>query len=321
MLSNDWKSSIGWTDRGPDQRRQDAKRDFRARQSNARLCHSPAPLPGERLKMNTSIVRVAQAGHGYDAQQWQFRKLDLDLRPGEILAILGPNGRGKSTLLRAMAGLISLTGGNVETSAPIGFVPQDFGESFPYSVLDIVLMGRARHIPLFRNPTKADEAIAMDALTATAMASYATRNSNTLSGGEKQLVLIARALAGENTVLLLDEPASALDLKNQDRVLALMHDLAIDQNLAIAFTTHQPNHALAIADHVLMMLEDTQAILGSAEEVLIDVNLQALYGIPVRSVTFEHVGIERTSIVPLFRERGWQRMPGGPTEGNDNADR
>jgi iron complex transport system ATP-binding protein len=268
--------------------------------------------------MNTSIVRVAQAGHTYDARQWQFRKLDLDLRPGEVLAILGPNGRGKSTLLRAMAGLISLTEGSVLTSAPIGFVPQDFADSFPYSVLDIVLMGRARHIPVFRNPTKADEAISMDALASTGMASYATRNFNTLSGGEKQLVLIARALAGENTVLLLDEPASALDLKNQDRVLALMQDLAIDQNLAVAFTTHQPNHASAIADHVLMMLEDTQAILGPGHEVLIDANLQALYGIPVRSITFEHAGIERTSIVPLFRKRvGDERQSEASRSGDD----
>jgi iron complex transport system ATP-binding protein len=265
--------------------------------------------------MTAAPVKIRDAGHSYDGRRWQFRHLALDLRPGEILAILGPNGRGKSTLLKAMAGLIALNEGKVTASGPIGFVPQDFGGSFPYSVLDIVLMGRARHIPLFRNPTRADEAIAMKALASTAMASYATRNFNALSGGEKQLVLIARALAGENAVLLLDEPASALDLKNQDAVLSLMRELATGQNLAVAFTTHQPNHALAIADHVLMMPDETPALIGRIEDVMTDANLQALYGLPVRSVAFDHEGRVRTSIVPLFGDR----RPPSTTDGNDHA--
>lgn len=253
--------------------------------------------------MTVSMVSIRGGGHSYDARHWQFRDLDLDIQPGEILAILGPNGRGKSTLLRALAGLIPLSEGRVEKAGAIGFVPQDFGGSFPYSALDIVLMGRARHIPTFRNPTKVDEAIALDALKATGMASYADRNFNGLSGGEKQLVLIARALAGQNNVLLLDEPASALDLKNQDGVLSLMREVAKSQNLAVAFTTHQPNHALAVADHVLMMLDETQAVLGPVAEIMTDSNLEALYGIPVRSIGFDHDGVWRKAIVPLFRHR------------------
>ena len=266
--------------------------------------------------MSRSIVMLRDAGHSYDGRRWQFRHLDFDLRSGEVLAILGPNGRGKSTLLRSLAGLIALTAGSTQRSGAIGFVPQDFGGSFPYSVLDIVLMGRARHIPTFRNPTKADEAIAMDALATTGMGSFARRNFNDLSGGEKQLVLIARALAGQNACLLLDEPASALDLKNQAVVLDLMRDVAATQALAVAFTTHQPNHALAIADHVLMMLDETRAILGPVDAVMTDDNLAALYGIPVRSVTFAHEGVEHTSIVPIFRERN-QKSP----EGNGHANR
>jgi iron complex transport system ATP-binding protein len=115
---------------------------------------------------------------------------------------------------------------------------------------------------------------------------------------------------------LLDEPASALDLKNQAAVLDLMQDVARKQALAVAFTTHQPNHALAIADYVLIMLDETKVILGPVDEVMTDDNLTALYGISVRSVTFGHEGIQRTSIVPIFRERDRQ----GPAR-NDHADR
>ncbi|MBZ5763075.1 ABC transporter ATP-binding protein [Rhizobium sp. VS19-DR104.2] len=253
--------------------------------------------------MSRSIVTIRDAGHSYDGQRWLFHNLDFELRSGEILAILGPNGRGKSTLLRALAGLIKLTVGSIQRSGSTGFVPQDFGGSFPYSVLDIVLMGRARHISTFRSPSKADEAIALDALATTGMQSFSQMSFNHLSGGEKQLVLIARALAGENECLLLDEPASALDFKNQAGVLDLMRGVAQSQNLAVAFTTHQPNHALAIADHVLMLFDETEAALGPVGNLMTDENLSALYGIPIRSVTFTHDGNGYTSIVPIFRDR------------------
>ncbi|WP_271895126.1 ABC transporter ATP-binding protein [Candidatus Phyllobacterium onerii] len=253
--------------------------------------------------MVESVVTIRSAGHSYDGRHWQFRDLDLDMKRGDILAILGPNGRGKSTLLRAMAHLLKLNSGMIDVLHTVGFVPQDFAGSFPYSVLDIVLMGRARHVPIFRNPTKTDTAIAMDALVATGMERYAEQSFNALSGGEKQLVLIARALAGENAILLLDEPASALDLKNQDNILGLMRDLASAKHLALAFTTHQPNHALAVADHVLLMLDETRTILGPVDEVMTDQNLEALYGIPVRSLKFQEGNVERIAIVPIFRDR------------------
>lgn len=247
-----------------------------------------------------SILTIRGASHSYDGRRWQFRNLDLDLQPGKIVAILGQNGQGKSTLLRAIAGLLRLNSGQISTHAPFGFVPQDFAGSFPYSVLDIVLMGRARHVPLFRNPTPEDEKAALAALSATGMHAYAQRSFTDLSGGERQLVLIARAVAGQNSGLLLDEPASALDLRNQDAVLALMRDLAHQQGLAIAFTTHQPNHALAIADQVLLMKHDAPALFGPADEILNDENLEALFGIPVRTVAFDDAGISRKTMAPIF---------------------
>lgn len=249
------------------------------------------------------MLRLDKAGHSYDGERWQFRALDLGLSAGEITAILGPNGRGKSTLLRVLAGLLKPTSGVVDCNPRTGFVPQEFSGAFPYSVLDIVLMGRARHIALFGTPGPADVEKAMAALDATGMADYAARSIGSLSGGERQLVLIARALAGENDVLLLDEPASALDLKNQDVVLSLLGRLADGQKLAIAFTTHQPNHATAIADRVLLMLPDTQTLFGPTEVVMTESSLEALYGVPVSAVRLGSGDREETAFVPLFRQR------------------
>ena len=249
------------------------------------------------------MLRMERASQSYDGERWQFRDLGFELRAGEITVILGPNGRGKSTLLRVLSGLLKPSSGSVELNPRTGFVPQEFSGSFPYSVLDVVLMGRARHIGIFQTPRKIDVDKAMEALDATGMAGYAQRNINALSGGERQLVLIARALAGENEVLLLDEPASALDLKNQDVVLSLLAKLADREKLAIAFTTHQPNHAVTVADMVLLMLDGAKTIFGVTDEVMTEANLEALYGIPVRSAKLGSGQLEETAFVPLFRQR------------------
>ncbi|MGO4568305.1 ABC transporter ATP-binding protein [Rhizobium sp. 2YAF20] len=255
------------------------------------------------MASDRAILRIEAVSQSYDSVRWQFRNLYLDLRAGEIVAILGPNGRGKSTLLRVLAGLVKPTSGDLSLNPQTGFVPQEFSGSFAYSVLDIVLMGRARHVALFQTPSKIDIEKAMEALRATGMADYASYNVNVLSGGERQLVLIARALAGQNRILLLDEPASALDLKNQDIVLSLLGELADRDKLAIAFTTHQPNHAMAVADRTLMMLDQARIIFGATDEVMNQANLEDLYGIPVRSARLGSGDVEETVFVPVFRQR------------------
>lgn len=247
----------------------------------------------------TARLTIAAAGHSYDGRAWQFRDLDLRVRAGEVLAVLGPNGRGKTTLLRVAAGLKRPTSGHVAASGTLGLVPQDFARTFPYTVADIVLMGRARHVGLLSMPGKRDREAAAAALAVTGMTAFAERNFDSLSGGERQLALIARAIAGEPATLLLDEPASALDLGNQDRVLSLLRRLA-DDGLTIVFTTHQPNHALAIADSVLIMPPDAPALAGPTGEVLTDTRVAALYGLPAATLGFEAAGRQRRAIVPLY---------------------
>jgi iron complex transport system ATP-binding protein len=247
-----------------------------------------------------SLVTLERATHSYDGLRRQFEDLSLTLRAGEVTAILGPNGRGKSTLLRVIAGLRRPTAGAVRTRGSVGLVPQDFARAFPYAVVDIVLMGRARHVGLLNMPTPRDRAIALSALERVGVGDLAGRDFDTLSGGERQMVLIARAVAGEHAVLLLDEPASALDLKNQDRVLSLIRSLA-DEGPAVAFTTHQPNHAHAAADTVLLMPALGAARFGPRAEILTDEALTTVYGLPVRTLVFRDVeGRTRRSVAPLF---------------------
>lgn len=254
--------------------------------------------------MTDDLLRIEAASQSYDGRRWQFRDLDLSLKAGEITAILGPNGRGKSTLLRVLAGLLQPTASRrLDLHPRTGFVPQAYSGSFPYTVLDVVLMGRARHIALFRMPNRTDIDKAMAALEAVGMEAYARRSIDALSGGERQLVLIARALAGDNAVLLLDEPASALDLRNQDIVLTLLGELADRHRIAIAFTSHQPNHAMTIADKALIMLDGADTLFGPTEDVLTESNLKALYGLPIVSVPLTRAGTRHSAFVPLYRSR------------------
>lgn len=254
--------------------------------------------------MADAAIRIERAGHSYDGRRWQFRDLDLDVRAGEVVAVLGPNGRGKSTLLRAVAGLYGPTEGRIRTFGAIGLVPQSFTPAFSYSAFDIVLMGRARHVHLLATPGRRDREIAATAFADLGIEALAERPFDRLSGGERQLVLIARALAGETPILLLDEPAAALDFAHQDRVIGLVRDIADDRGLAVLVTTHHPDHALAIADRVLLMTGDGGQVIGPAEEVLSEDELGRLYGLPVRRLDFRVDGIERTALVPVFRAHG-----------------
>jgi iron complex transport system ATP-binding protein len=227
-----------------------------------------------------------------------FRRLSFRLEAGETLALLGRNGRGKTTLLRALLGLQSWTTGHARLDGSTGYVPQRTNTPFDFTVLEVVLTGRARHLGMLESPGAADYAQARSALAVLGLQAFEDRRIETLSGGERQLVFIARALASECDILILDEPTSALDFHNQDLILATLRHINAERGLTIVFASHYPQHAAQLADRVLLMDGVDDHTFGPVDEVMTESELSRLYAIPIRRVVVQPDGV--TSIVPVF---------------------
>ncbi|HVX46439.1 MAG TPA: ABC transporter ATP-binding protein [Mycobacteriales bacterium] len=225
--------------------------------------------------------------------------MHLQVPPGAVVAVLGPNGRGKTTLLRCAAGLLRPQRGTVRRQGPVGYVPQARPGTFGYRVIEMVLMGRARHVPVYGTPGPADREAAHAALARVGLSALSGHPYLQLSGGEQQLVLLARALASGADTLVLDEPVSALDPRNQGRILRLLRLLA-GSGIGILLTTHQPDHALLIADRATLMIGPGDVRTGDAAAMLTDTLLGSLYGIPMRTVCYQDGGVDRRVLVPRY---------------------
>jgi iron complex transport system ATP-binding protein len=241
------------------------------------------------------MIEVQNAGIAFGAR-WIFRRLSFALPRGETLAILGRNGRGKTTLLRALLGLQRWSEGDARIGGSTGYVPQSASVPFAYSALDVVLTGRARHLGMFAVPRETDYRAARAALAGLGMLDFEERQIDELSGGERQLVLIARALASECEVMILDEPTSSLDFHNQDVILSTMRRVVNQSGLTVVFASHYPQHAMHVADKALLLYDVDDYAFGEAKSVMTEAALGRLYDIPMRKVEVDHI----TSLVPLF---------------------
>jgi len=244
--------------------------------------------------MSSYIIELDKISFSYTSDKTSvLQTLSLNLGKGKITTILGPNGIGKTTLLhiilgwiKAECGQLRLKGRAIESHTRkemgqlIGLVPQYEHISFEYSLIEYVLLGRAPHLHSLQSPGVKDFEIAMSALDKVGLADCADKSVLHLSGGEKQLVLLARSLAQEPEILLLDEPMSNLDLANKNRILKILKTLKED-GVTILFTSHEPEVAAYLSDYLILMGQNFDIKQGTVEEVLTKKNLTEIYRIPV----------------------------------------
>jgi iron complex transport system ATP-binding protein len=178
-------------------------------------------------------------------------------------------------------------------------VPQARKQTFPYTVEETVLLGRSPYLGMFEKPHKKDRVLADQAMHLTGVDRLRTRNCSELSGGELQLVLIARALCAQPSILILDEPETGLDFRNQLIILNLIDRLSHTEGLTVIFNTHYPEHALEIADRTLLLDNSGGAKFGETEEILTPENMEEVFSVRIRIVKEEENGRVHASILPV----------------------
>lgn len=236
--------------------------------------------------------------------------LDLEAAPGDVLCLLGPNGSGKTTLFKTLLGLLPPIAGRVrlgatpltdlsrtEVARNLAYVPQTHAVPFAFTALEVVLMGRTARLGLFSQPGPADIEAAKTALGRLGIRDLAEADYTRLSGGQRQLVLIARALAQGSPVLVMDEPTASLDFGNQALVLAEIAGLARD-GLTVILSTHDPDHAFSVGTKVALLNDGRILASGAPADALTDATLSLVYGVDVR---VEHLGNGRSVCLPSLR--------------------
>jgi cobalamin transport system ATP-binding protein len=238
--------------------------------------------------------------------------VSMTIAPGAMVGILGPNGSGKTTLLKMLSGTLTPTAGAIvfdrrplsswkrrDLARRIALVPQETHAPFDFTVLDIVLMGRFPHIGTFALEGPADLSIAKQALESTGTSAFEERPFATLSGGEKQRVVIASALAQSPELLLLDEPTASLDLGHQLDVQLLLAALNRNRGVTMVLSTHDLNLAAALCRHLILLRDGRVIAQGPTEQVLTPATVRALYG--VDADVQRHPVAGHLTVTPLAR--------------------
>lgn len=238
----------------------------------------------------TPIIEVKDLHFSYPKHQ-VLNGLNFQLHKGEVVSLLGENGCGKSTLIRLILGLLKRKSGDIlleqkdihsykqnEIASKIAYIPQYHNVPFNYSVLDMVVMGRVFKMGLFASPSKHDIALAKEALEKIGIAYLQNKAFGQLSGGQKQMVLLARALTQEAKTFIMDEPVSGLDYGNQIRLLQMIHDLSLE-GYTFLKTTHYPDHAMMVSSRVVSMKDGQILASGTPKEVITPSMINNLYGI------------------------------------------
>lgn len=248
----------------------------------------------------TKLVEVKDVSFSYEKDSpIVFENINFSIEKGDVLCILGPNGTGKTTLIKTLNGLHKVNSGTVllngenisklsfnDIAKIVGYIPQGHVPSFPFSVFDVVLMGRSPYINITSAPRDVDKEIAFNALKTLGIEDLKDKSYTNLSGGERQLVFLARVLAQEPDLLILDEPTNHLDFGNQIKLLEIIEQLS-ELGLAVIMSSHYPDHAFLAATKVAIMKGKSFIDFGSPEDVLTEENLRKAYGIDVKLIELE----------------------------------
>ena len=264
-----------------------------------------------------SLIEVDKAAFSYGKEDI-FHDISFEVSKREIFCLLGPNGSGKTTLLdcvlgtnKLKSGKIKVNGKNISSYNPrrlaqqISYVPQRHECAFPYRVIDITLMGRAAYTGIFSAPTQNDREIARKALMLTGIYHLRRRPYTQLSGGELQLVMIARALAQNTSLIVMDEPTAHLDFRHELVVLETIMNLVKEKEISVLMATHFPNHAFYFEDNNIKiniaLLKDGQFMaVGPPREILNEERIEELYGVKSNLFFYSDDGIkEHRRIIPL----------------------
>jgi len=241
------------------------------------------------------MLKVKNICYSYKNKKEVLKNITFSAKKGQITTILGPNGSGKTTLFKCISGLLPDYKGEVEFDGKLinnldfkerakifSVVPQEHTPPFAYLVFDVVLMGRANYIGIFSTPKKEDYKIAEEALEFVGIKHLKDIPYTEISGGERQLVLIARALAQKAPVMLLDEPVNHLDFRNQLEVLKKIKEIAKDRNITVIMTLHDPNLACLFSDHAVIINSGEKIAEGKTSEILTEELIKKLYKVRVK---------------------------------------